>query len=323
METHTKNQSEAAAQLLRDRALDLYKMPFFELLAEAHSVLLAHHEQNHIQRCQLLSIKTGGCPEDCAYCSQSARYATNVTREALLPLEKVREAAARAKANGADRFCMAAAWRQPPAGEQFERVLAMVREVKRMGLEACVSLGMLTAKQARALKDAGLDSYNHNLDTSRCHYPNIVTTRTYDDRLRTLRTAQEAGIPVCSGGIIGLGESAEDRCEMLAELAALDPKPHSVSINILSPMPGTPLQHAAPVSFIDLVRTVAVARILIPGARVRLSAGRASLSPEAQILALFAGANSLFLGEKLLTAANVPVQDDEALLAIVDPGPAC
>jgi biotin synthase len=199
----------------------------------------------------------------------------------------------------------------------------MVREVKRLGLEACVSLGMLTAEQARALKDAGLDSYNHNLDTSRRHYPNIATTRSYDDRLRTLRTAQEAGIPVCSGGIVGLGESADDRCEMLAELAALDPHPHSVSINILARVPGTPLQHAAPVSFVDLVRTVAVARILLPGARVRLSAGRASLSPEAQILALFAGANSLFVGEKLLTAANVPARDDEALLAIVDPRPAC
>lgn len=315
-------QTSPCNQPLRDRALTLYRAPLLDLLSEAHSVLRAHHAGRRIQRRQLLSIKTGGCAEDCAYCAQSSRYTTNVQRESLLQVEKVREAAAAAKANGVDRFCIAAAWRQPPTGSQFERVLSMIREVKQLGLEACASLGMLTTQQARALKEAGLDSYNHNLDTSRRYYPNIVATRTYDDRLRTLRIAQAAGLPICSGGIIGLGESVEDRCEMLAELAALDPQPHSTPINMLIPMPGTPLQDAPPVSVVDLARTIAVARILLPKAYVGLSAGRAALSMEAQILTLFAGANALFLGEKLLTAANVPAPDDEALFAIVDPRPA-
>lgn len=297
------------------RALELYRLPFFDLLYEAHSLHRRLHSPSDIQHCFLLSIKTGACPEDCSYCGQSAHYDSGLKREKLLSVEQVREAAGAAKQRGAQRFCMGAAWRQAPEGEQFERVLEMVREVKTAGLEACATLGMLTPKQAKALKEAGLDAYNHNLDTSREYYPNIVTTRTYDDRLATIRSVREAGITVCSGGILGLGESPEDRCRMLAELAGLDPQPESVPINLLMPMKGTPLEKAPPVSSIDLIRTIAVARLLMPASRIRLAAGRIYLSREAQLMAFLAGANSIFIGEKLLTAANPGVAEDEALLA--------
>lgn len=296
-------------------ALRLYRLPLFDLLFEAHSVHRKFHAPSEIQRCFLLSIKTGGCPEDCTYCGQSAHYKTGLKREALLSVDEVREAARAAKERGAERFCMGAAWRQAPQGEQFERVLDMVREVKATGMEACVTLGMLTPDQANALKEAGLDAYNHNLDTSREYYPNIITTRTYDDRLATIRAVREAGITVCSGGILGLGESDEDRCRMLIELAALDPQPESVPINLLMPMKGTPLENAPPVSSIDLIRTIAVARLLMPASRVRLSAGRIHLSQEAQLMAFFAGANSIFIGDKLLTAPNPAAAQDEPVLA--------
>jgi biotin synthase len=297
------------------QARQLYRLPFFDLLFEAHTVHRKLHEPSHIQRCFLLSIKTGGCPEDCSYCGQSARYDTGLKRERLLSVEQVREAARAAKERGAERFCMGAAWRQAPEGEQFERVLQMVREVKEAGLEACVTLGMLTPKQALALKEAGLDAYNHNLDTSREYYPAIITTRTYDDRLETIRSVREAGISVCSGVILGMGESPDDRCRVLAELAALDPQPESVPVNLLMPMKGTPLEQAAPISSIDLIRTIAVARLLMRASRVRLSAGRISLSQEAQLMAFFAGANSIFIGDKLLTAPNPDAAEDERLLA--------
>lgn len=297
------------------RALDLYRLPLFDLLFEAHSVHRRFHAPSDIQRCFLLSIKTGACPEDCTYCGQSARYNTGLKREPLLSVNDVREAAKAAKEQGAERFCMGAAWRQAPDGEQFERVLAMVREVKALGLEACATLGMLTPKQAQALREAGLDAYNHNLDTSREFYPQIITTRTYDDRLATIRAVREAGITVCSGGILGLGESEEDRCRMLAELAGLHPQPESVPINLLMPMKGTPLENAPPVSSVDLIRTIAVARLLMPASRVRLSAGRIGLSQEAQLMAFFAGANSIFIGEKLLTAPNPAIAEDAAVLA--------
>lgn len=297
------------------RALELYRLPFFDLLFESHSLHRKLHSPTDIQRCFLLSVKTGACPEDCSYCGQSARYNTGLKREKLLSVEQVREAVLAAKECGAQRFCMGAAWRQAPEGAQFERVLDMVREIKAAGLEACATLGMLTPEQAKALKEAGLDAYNHNLDTSREYYPNIITTRTYDDRLGTIRSVREAGITVCSGGILGLGESPEDRCRMLAELAALTPQPESVPINLLMPMKGTPLEKAPPVSSVDLIRTVAVARLLMPESRIRLSAGRIHLSQEAQLMAFFAGANSIFIGEKLLTAQNPGVAEDEVLLS--------
>jgi biotin synthase len=300
-----------------EEALHHYRLPLFELLFTAHATHREFHSPHDIQRCFLLSIKTGGCPEDCGYCGQSAHHQTGVAREPLLPIEDVRRAAASARDRGAQRFCMGAAWRQAPEGNQFERVLQMVREVKALGLEACVTLGMITPLQARELKQAGLDAYNHNLDTSRDHYPNIITTRGYDDRLATLRAAREAGLTLCSGGILGLGESVADRCNMLAELAALDPQPESVPVNLLVPIPGTPLANVPPVDPLDLIRTIAVARILMPKSRVRLSAGRMHLSRETQILALFAGANSIFIGDKLLTTPNSNAEEDEALLAAI------
>jgi biotin synthase len=243
----------------------------------------------------------------------------------LLSVDDVLTAATQAKQAGAHRFCMGAAWRQAPEGEQFDRVLSMVRGVKSLGMEACVTLGMLTVPQAEQLKEAGLDAYNHNLDTSREYYPQIVTTRNYDDRLNTLRAARQAGLSLCCGGILGMGESATDRCAMLAELAALDPQPESVPINLLMPVSGTPLANASAVDPVDLVRVIAVARILMPRSRVRLSAGRIHLSKEAQLLAFYAGANSIFIGNKLLTARNAEASEDAALLdclradAVTDP----
>lgn len=300
--------------ILLPRAESVYHQPFLELLHQSHEVHRAHHDPMDIQRCTLLSIKTGGCPEDCSYCPQSAHHDTGLERQPLATVEAVREAARNARLQGSQRFCMGAAWRNVKDGPEFDRVLEMVRSVKEEGLEACVTLGMLTPDQARRLKEAGLDAYNHNLDTSREHYGRIISTRTYDDRLRTLRAVREAGVTVCSGGILGLGESARDRCAMLAELAAMDPQPESVPINLLIPVEGTPLEGAVPVEPLDLVRVIATARILMPRARIRLSAGRLSLSKEAQVLAFFAGANSIFLGEKLLTRPNPSPDDDEKLL---------
>ena len=295
-------------------ALHLYRLPFFDLLHRAHTEHLRFHDAQDIQRCFLLSIKTGGCPENCGYCSQSAHHKTGLERQPLLSVDDVLTAATQAKQAGAHRFCMGAAWRQAPEGEQFDRVLSMVRGVKSLGMEACVTLGMLTVPQAEQLKEAGLDAYNHNLDTSREYYPQIVTTRNYDDRLNTLRAARQAGLSLCCGGILGMGESATDRCAMLAELAALDPQPESVPINLLMPVSGTPLANASAVDPVDLVRVIAVARILMPRSRVRLSAGRIHLSKEAQLLAFYAGANSIFIGNKLLTAKNAEASEDAALL---------
>jgi len=302
-------------------AWDLYNKPLFELLWEAHAVHREFHDPSRVQRCQLLSIKTGGCPEDCAYCPQSAHYPSETPRQALLSVEEVRESAQKAKLSGAERFCMGAAWREVKDGKDFEQVLQMVTVVKEAGLEACVTLGMLTDSQARRLKAAGLDAYNHNLDTSREYYSKIISTRTYDDRLKTLRAVRDAGISVCSGGIIGMGESIEDRLKMLLELALLDPQPESVPINLLIPVAGTPLENATAVDPLDLVRLVAVARVLMPQSRVRLSAGRISLSREAQILAFFAGANSIFVGEKLLTRENPELIEDERLLSALQGQP--
>ena len=302
---------------LLERTLALYRLPFFELIDLAHQVHRQWHDPSDVQRCVLLSIKTGGCPEDCGYCSQSARYPTNVQRQPLLSIDEVRLTAQRAKERGATRFCMGAAWSNAPYGEQFDRVLSMVREVKTVGLEACVTLGKLDQEQANRLKEAGLDAYNHNLDTSREFYGQVISTRTFDDRLRTIEAVRKAGITVCCGGILGLGEGELDRCRLLAELGSMRPPPESVPINLLVPIMGTPLGSSDPVKSTDLIRVIAVARILMPQSRVRLSAGRLSLSHEAQLLALFAGANSIFIGEKLLTTPNVAEDEDRRLLAEV------
>jgi biotin synthase len=293
---------------------EVYALPLPELVFRAGQVHRAHHDPADIQRCVLLSIKTGGCPEDCGYCAQSARFKTGVPATALMSVEEVAEKARKARDLGATRFCMGTAWREPKDGPPFDAVLDMVRAVRDLGMEACVTLGMLTDDQARRLKEAGLTAYNHNLDTSREHYPNVITTRTYDDRLRTLRAVQDAGIAVCCGGILGLGETEDDRLRLLVELANLDTPPESVPINCLVPMPGTPLADAPPVDSIQLVRLIATARIAFPTARVRLSAGRDRMSRELQVLCFLAGANSIFFGDKLLTAPNPSAEGDAELL---------
>lgn len=294
-------------------ALALYKKPFFELIYQAHGVHREHHDAEHMQKCTLLSIKTGGCPEDCSYCPQSAHYKTDINKHALMDMNEVKQSIEDARSQGAERFCMGAAWREIYDGPQFNQILEMVRMVKSAGMEACVTLGMLNGEQARRLKEAGLDAYNHNLDTSREHYEKIISTRTYDDRLNTLKHVRSAGITICSGGIIGMGETDRDRCAMLVELANLDPQPESVPINLLIPVEGTPLAEQQEVDVFELVRMVAVARILMPKSRVRLSAGRINLTREGQALAFFAGANSVFLGDKLLTRDNPESDIDHKL----------
>ncbi len=298
----------------REEVRALYDQPLMPLLDEARRVHRSHHQDNEVQLCTLLSVKTGGCPEDCSYCPQSSHYDTNVGPEKMLDVKHVIESARRAKELGSTRFCMGAAWREVKDGPAFDRVVEMVKGVKSLGLEACVTLGMLDEKQAQRLAEAGLDAYNHNLDTSREHYRSIIKTRTFDDRLRTLENVRKAGVTVCSGGIIGMGESADDRCEMLRTLANLDPQPESVPINALVPVAGTPLAHERPVDPLDLVRMIAIARILMPRSRVRLSAGRSSLSREAQMLCMMAGANSIFYGDKLLTTPNPDADEDLAFL---------
>jgi biotin synthase len=292
----------------------IHDLPIPDLIFRAQTVHREHHPSTDVQLCSLLSVKTGGCPEDCAYCSQSSRYDTGLEKQRMLKTPEVLEAAGRAKSAGATRFCMGAAWREVKDGPAFDEVLEMVRGVRALGMEACCTLGMLTEPQARRLAEAGLTAYNHNLDTSRSFYGSVISTRTYDDRLRTLQTVRKAGITVCSGGIIGMGESIDDRCAMLATLANLDPQPESVPVNALAPMTGTPLGERAPVDPLELVRMIATARILIPKARVRLSAGRLALTREAQVLCFLAGANSIFYGEKLLTTGNPDVEADQSLL---------
>ena len=292
---------------------ETYRLSLPELIWRAMGVHRAHHDVSDIQRCALLSVKTGGCPEDCGYCSQSAHHQTAVESTPLMTVEEVEQRAKQAKERGATRFCMGAAWRGAKDGPQFDSVLEMVRVVRRLDMEACVTLGMLSDEQAQRLKEAGLTAYNHNLDTSRRHYPKIVSTRLYDERLDTLRAVSRAGISVCCGGIIGMGEDEEDRLMLLAELAALDPPPESVPINCLVPIPGTPLEDARPVDPIQLVRLIATARITFPTARVRLSAGRDRMSQELQALCFLAGANSIFFGDTLLTAPNPDATEDAAL----------
>jgi biotin synthase len=291
----------------------IYRLPLPELILRAAAVHQSHHDYGDVQRCALLSIKTGGCSEDCGYCAQSAHFKTGVPAAPLMDLKEVKERASRAKELGATRFCMGAAWRGVKDGPAFDQVLDMVRAVRELDMEACVTLGMLSDDQARRLHDAGLTAYNHNLDTSRHHYPNIVSTRTYDDRLQTLRAVSKAGISVCCGGILGMGETEDDRLALLAELAALEPPPESIPINTLVPIAGTPLEDAPLVDSIELVRLIATTRIAFPRARVRLSAGRDRMSRELQVLCFLAGANSVFFGEKLLTAPNPAAEEDAAL----------
>ena len=290
----------------------LFALPFNDLLYRAHSLHRTHFDPNSVQRSTLLSIKTGGCSEDCGYCSQSARFDTSVEREPLLPLDQVVEAAQAAKARGATRFCMGAAWRGPK-DKELDAVISMVRAVKALGLETCVTLGQLRDGQAEKLKAAGLDYYNHNLDTSRSHYGNIVHTHSYDDRLATLRRVRDAGLNVCCGGIMGMGEARRDRAEFLAELAALDPAPESVPLNMLVKIPGTPLSEVPQLEPLEFVRTIAVARIVMPTSYVRLSAGRQAMPDHLQALCFFAGANSIFYGDKLLTTPNPESNRDQSL----------
>ncbi len=292
----------------------LFDLPFNDLLFRAQSVHRQHFDPNAVQISTLLSIKTGGCPEDCKYCPQSVHHETVLEPERLMDVGAVVEAAQRAKAAGATRFCMGAAWRNPK-GKNFERVLEMIRRVRDEGMETCATLGMLDAGQTRQLKDAGLDYYNHNLDTSPEFYGEIITTRTWDDRLDTLTHVREAGINVCCGGIVGMGESRDDRVSMLAELANLPEHPGSVPINRLVRVEGTPLDHEPDIEPIEFVRTIAVARILMPESFVRLSAGRTEMSDEMQALCFHAGANSIFYGEKLLTTGNPDTASDDALFA--------
>ncbi|MCK6418287.1 MAG: biotin synthase BioB [Alphaproteobacteria bacterium] len=291
----------------------LYNKPLLDLVFEAAQVHRAHHDAREMQMCTLLSIKTGGCVEDCKYCSQSIHNNAALQKETLLKVDEVLSEARAAKEAGSTRFCMGAAWREVQDGRGFDRVLEMVRGVSSMGLEVCCTLGMLNADQARRLKEAGLTAYNHNLDTSAEFYDKIITTRTYEDRLKTLKNVAEAGISACCGGIVGMGETAQDRISLLHTLANLNPQPESVPINMLVPVAGTPLEKQNTLDIFEWIRCIAVARILMPRTMVRLSAGRLQISREAQALAFLAGANAIFTGEKLLTTPN-PEQDFDATL---------
>ena len=295
-----------------DVVREIYELPFNDLLHKAHVIHRAHHPDNTLQLAKLLSIKTGACPEDCGYCSQSGHHKTHVEKEKLMSIEQVLDGAREAKAQGASRFCMGAAWRSPPASAMPE-LAAMIKGVKDMGLQTCMTLGMLSPEQATELKSAGLDYYNHNIDTSPSYYEKVVTTRCFSDRLDTLESVRQAGIHVCCGGILGLGETRDDRIEFLLTLANLEIPPESVPINRLIPVEGTPLAKAKPVDGIELVRTVATARILMPSSAVRLTAGRTEMSDELQALCFFAGANSVFIGDKLLTEDNPTCGKDAVL----------
>ena len=294
-----------------DRILEYFKAPLMDLLYESHRVHRKHNEVYKIQLASLLSIKTGGCTEDCAYCPQSIHHkGVELDRQILMPTEEVVEIAKKSQSMGSSRFCMGVAWREVKDSKAFDRILEMISQIHLLGMEVCVTLGMLTEQQAFRLAEAGLTAYNHNLDSGPRFYPKIISTRTYRDRLQTIRHVRSAGIQVCSGGIIGMGESVQDRAEMLEILANMNPYPESVPINVLIPIKGTPLENAKPVSANELIQMIAITRILMPKTRVRLSAGRELMSPELQGLCFFAGANSIFFGDKLLTAKNPDCEED-------------
>jgi biotin synthase len=300
----------------------IYTAPFFDLIERARATFSSHWNKREVQLCTLLSIKTGGCSEDCAYCAQSARYQTGVQPERLMNPAQVLEVAQRARESGSSRFCMGAAWKGVRDGEpKFEQVLEIVRAVSQLGMEVCVTLGHLTSIEAKKLKEAGVTAYNHNIDTSEDFYPEIVSTHSFADRLNTIQAVQQANISVCCGGIIGMGETELDRLKMLEVLTNFDPPPESVPINCLMPMPGTRLENQPPVDIFELVRLIATTRIALPKAKVRLSAGRTRLSREAQALCLFAGANSIFYGNKLLTAKNPGVDEDRELMKALNLDP--
>ncbi len=314
MPSASVNYLESRHDWTRQQVLELFAMPFNDLLFTAQQVHRAHFDANRVQVSTLCSIKTGACPEDCAYCPQSARYDTGLEREKLMKVEKVLEEARAAKASGATRFCMGAAWRSPKK-KDMPYVTQMVREVKALGLETCMTLGMLNDDQAKELADAGLDYYNHNLDTSAEYYGEIITTRTYQDRLETLDRVRQAGMKVCAGGIIGMGEGEKDRAGLLMQLANLPEHPESVPINMLVKVAGTPLEQEKDLDPFEFIRCIAVARIMMPRSHVRLSAGREAMNDEMQSLAFLAGANSIFYGEKLLTTGNPEANKDMQLFA--------
>ena len=292
----------------------LYFKPLRELVEQAHSLHKKHFKSDLVQASKLLSIKTGACSEDCAYCSQSARYQTQIKIEKLLNLQTVIQKAKEAKTQGATRFCMGAAWREIKDGSAFEKVLEMVKEISKLDLEVCCTLGMLNLKQAQKLKQAGLYAYNHNLDTSPEFYPQIVTSHKYEDRLKTLDNVRKAGLTVCTGGILGLGESDEDRISLIHQLNLLSPPPESITINTLVPMKGTPLEKQKPISPLEVVKVIAICRMIMPKSFIRLSAGRTNMTETEQFLCFYSGANSVFIGEKLLTASNPQLNKDQKML---------
>ncbi len=305
----------------KEEILDIYNTPLLELISKAAEVHKQHHKVGEVQVSSLLSIKTGGCPEDCAYCPQAARYHTEVKVHKLMGVDEVSTCADNAKAGGASRMCLGAAWREVRDNRDFEKVLDMVKVINSKGLEVCATLGMVTEEQARKLADAGLYAYNHNIDTSEENYNSIISTRTYDDRLNTIHNIRKAGLTVCSGGIIGMGESAEDRIGMLHTLSILRPQPESVPINALVAVEGTPLADQPPVPIWDMVRMIATTRIVLPKTAVRLSAGRLSMSMEGQALCFMAGANSIFAGDKLLTTPNPKYNEDMEMFKILGLSP--
>ena len=301
-------------KITSEQIKNLFTIPLNELIFKAREIHKKNFEDGDVQLASLISIKTGSCPEDCKYCPQSAHYNVNLKKENLIDVSEVKEAAKLAKKNGANRFCMGAAWKKLRDGKDIDAVIEMIKEVKSLDLEACVTLGSITKDQAERLKDAGLDAYNHNIDTSPDYYKKIITTRTFDERLETIQNARRAGISVCSGGIIGMGESWNDRAEMLRVLANLEPQPESVPINALVPVEGTPLQNQKIVEPEEMIIMIATARIIMPKSRIRLSAGRKYLSNETQMLCLLSGANSIFYGDSLLTTKNNDMERDKELI---------
>ena len=306
--------SSGFSTLSIEKVKKTYQLPMVELLYKAHHTHRKYFNPNKIQTSKLLSIKTGGCPENCAYCPQSAHYKTGLEKEKLMDLGEVISAAKKAKAEGATRFCMGAAWREVRDGPLFDQVLEMVSAVHQLDMEVCCTLGMLSKSQAKKLKEAGLYAYNHNIDCSENFYPNIITTRKYEDRIQTIHNVREAGITVCTGGILGMGESQQDRIEFLHQLAVFDPQPESVTINKLIPIPGTPLEKQKPIPTMEVVRVIATARLIMPKSMIRLSAGRTGMTESDQFLCFFAGANSIFIGEKLLTSSNPDLPQDKKML---------
>lgn len=305
----------------KEEILDIYNKPFMELLYEAATVHRKHHDPNTVQVSTLLSIKTGGCPEDCGYCPQAARYHTDLEGNDLMSVKQVKAQALRAKASGSSRVCMGAAWRNVKDGEEFDNVLEMVRTINKLDMEVCCTLGMLTENQAQRLAEAGLYAYNHNLDSSEEYYKEVISTRGYQDRLDTIGNVRKTNVTVCSGGIIGMGESEADRAGMLVALSTLNPQPESVPINALVPVEGTPLEEQEPVPIWEMIRMVATTRIVMPETQVRLSAGRTQMSREGQAMCFFAGANSIFAGDKLLTTPNPDVNEDMEMFKMLGLNP--